>query len=132
MYDNTRSTEMEVMARKVPEWIGKTDDAKIPIRVRLRVFDAHGGICHISGRRILAGDSWDCDHICSLINGGEHRERNLAPALRDAHKTKTAEDVAEKSRVARKRKKHLGIKKPRTITRWRRFDGSIVTKDRER
>ena len=120
------------MARSVEEWIGKTDDSKIPGRVRLRVFDRHNGICHISGRKISAGEAWQCDHIVALANGGEHRESNLAPALTEPHKDKTKSDVAEKSRVVRKRKKHLGIKKARTMTRWRRFDGSIVTKDRER
>ncbi len=95
--------------RTVPEWIGKDADAAIPPRVRLRVFEAHGGVCHLSGRKIKAGELWDCDHIKALVNGGENRESNLAPALRDKHIAKTAEDVAEKSKVDRIRKKHLGI-----------------------
>lgn len=97
------------MSRAVPEWIGKTDDAAIPPRVRLRVFERNGGICHLSKRRIQAGEPWDCDHIVALINGGEHRESNLAPALRDKHREKTALDVAEKSAVRRKKMKSLGI-----------------------
>jgi len=56
----------------------------------------------------------------------------LAPALKAPHREKTKADVAEKSLTARKRKKHLGIKKPRTMTRWRRFDGSIREAGRER
>jgi 5-methylcytosine-specific restriction protein A len=118
--------------RSTPEWIGKTDAARPPRHVRLRVFDTHWGKCHISGRRIMPGEAWDCDHIVALINGGENRESNLAPALREFHKAKTADDVAEKSRVARKRMSTLGIKKPRTITAWRRFDGSIKRAGRER
>lgn len=103
--------------RSVPEWIGKTSDTPIPPRVRLRIFEAHGGVCHLSGRRIQAGEPWDCDHIVALVNGGEHRETNLAPALRDKHREKTALDVAEKSIVRRKRMKSLGIvpKKGRPI-----------------
>lgn len=97
------------MSRSVPEWIGKTSDTPIPPRVRLRIFEAHGGVCHLSGRRIQAGEPWDCDHIVALVNGGEHRESNLAPALRDKHREKTAFDVAEKSIVRRKRMKSLGI-----------------------
>jgi len=100
------------MTRTVKEWIGKTPDSKIPPRVRLRVFEAHGGICHLSGRKIAAGEPWDCDHVVALINGGEHRETNLAPALRDKHREKTAADVAEKATVARKAKANLGIKSP--------------------
>lgn len=97
------------MSRETPEWIGKTDDSTIPPRVRLRVFERHGGICHLSGRKIAPGEPWDCDHVIALINGGEHRESNFAPALRDKHREKTAADVAEKSRTNRKRMKNLGI-----------------------
>lgn len=120
------------MSRSTDEWIGKSDDAKIPPRVRLRVFETHGGICHISGRRIQAGEAWECDHVVALINGGEHRESNLAPALAAPHKAKTKLDVAEKARTTQKRQKYLGIKKPRTITRWRKFNGEIVFAERSR
>lgn len=96
--------------RRVPEWVGKTDDAKIPDRVRLRVFLDHEGYCWLSKRKIAAGELWDLDHKVALINGGEHRESNLAPALRDKHRAKTTEDVAEKSAVYRKAAKHNGIR----------------------
>jgi len=96
------------MARTVPEWIGKTPDEKIPPRVRLRVWERHHGKCHLTGRKILVGDMWDIDHVVALVNGGEHRESNLAPALRFAHREKTAEDVAEKSRLREIKAKHIG------------------------
>lgn len=99
------------MARSVPEWIGRTDDAKVPPRVRLRIFEREGGKCWISGRKIMPGDLWDLDHKIALINGGEHRESNLFPALRDKHREKTREDVRQKSEAARVRSKHLGIRK---------------------
>jgi 5-methylcytosine-specific restriction protein A len=94
--------------REVPEWIGATPNTPVPKRVRLRVFERHGGICHISGRKIMAGELWECDHVKALINGGENRETNLRPALKDKHKAKTAEDVGEKSKTNRVRLKHLG------------------------
>jgi len=100
------------MSRSVPEWIGKTPDAKVPPRVRLRIFEREEGKCWISGRKIRPGDLWDLDHKIALINGGEHRESNLFPALRDKHREKTREDVAEKSKTARVRAKHLGIRQP--------------------
>lgn len=118
--------------RSTPEWIAKHDDQAIPTRVRVRVFDRHGGRCHISGRRIRAGEAWDCDHIVALVNGGEHRESNFAPALTEFHRAKTREDVAEKSRVYRKRAKHLGVKKPRTMRSWRKFNGEIVHAGKDR
>lgn len=114
--------------RTVPEWIGKTDDAAIPPRVRLRVFERAHGICHLSGRRIAAGEPWDCDHIVALVNGGEHREANLAPALRDKHREKTALDVREKSIVRRKRMKSIGI----APKKGRPFPGSKASGLRKR
>lgn len=100
------------MARSVPEWIGSSPDAKVPPRVRLRIFEREGGKCHLSGRKIRPGDLWDLDHKIALINGGEHRESNLFPALRDKHRQKTREDVRQKSEAARVKSKHLGIRKP--------------------
>ena len=97
------------MSRAIPEWIGKTDDEKVPPRVKIKIFKRHGGRCHISGRIIRAGEAWECDHVIALVNGGEHRESNLAPVLAAPHKAKTAEDVAEKSKVYRKRAYHLGV-----------------------
>jgi 5-methylcytosine-specific restriction enzyme A len=104
------------MTRTVGEWVGATPDSQIPPRVKLRVFESHGGKCHLSGRKIMPGDAWDCDHVIALVNwsgeGHGNRESNLAPALRDKHREKTAADVAEKSMIRRKRAKHLGIRKP--------------------
>ena len=96
--------------RSVELWRGKTDDAPIPPRVRARVFEAHGGICHRTGRKIGAGEPWQLDHVKALCNGGSHSEDNLAPILAGKpHKEKTAEDVAIKAKTARMRAKHLGI-----------------------
>lgn len=80
----------------------------------------------------MPGEPWDVEHIIAIINGGENRESNLAPALRSKHREKTARDMAEKSRTYRKRKSNLGIRKPRTITRWRKFNGEVVIASRER
>lgn len=96
------------MSRSVDLWVGKTDDEKVPPRVRLRVFEAHGGKCWLSGRKIMGGEPWDLDHKVALCNGGRHAEDNLAPALRDKHREKTAEDVAIKAKTQRTRLKHLG------------------------
>lgn len=118
--------------RSVAEWIGKTDDAKVPGSVRVRVFEKYEGRCYLSGAVIRAGDAWEIEHIVALCNGGEHRESNFAPALVAPHKDKTRADRRLKAKNDRVRKKHLGIKKPRTITKWRRFDGSIREAGRER
>lgn len=117
------------MTRAVEEWRGKTDDTPIPPRVRLRVFERFGGICQETGRKITPADEWDCDHTIALVNGGQHRESNLRPVLREAHRAKTAQDVAQKAKDARVRQKHLGIKKRKAIipgskaSPWKRLVG---------
>lgn len=109
------------MARSVPEWIGKTDDEKVPDRVRLRIWERWQGKCHLTGRKIMPADAWDLDHVEALINGGKHRENNLAPALRDKHREKTATDVAEKARTASLQKKHIGLRKSESRLRGQGF-----------
>lgn len=59
------------MSRTVDEWIGKDDDAVPPPRVRLRVFDTAGGLCHLCSRKIPAGEYWQCDHVIALVNGAD-------------------------------------------------------------
>lgn len=121
------------MARSVPEWIGKTDDSKVPPRVRLRVFEKFGGRCYLSGRIIRPGDRWEIEHVVALSNGGENRESNLAPAIADDHKQKTAQDRALKKKTDRTKKKFLGISKSKNplpgsrASKWKRkIGGGIV------
>lgn len=110
------------MTRSVPEWIGKTDDEKVPPRVRLRIFEREGGTCHLSGRKIMPGELWDLDHKIALANGGQHRESNLFPALRDKHKEKTKKDVAKKAEIYATRATHIGAKRPKGQIKSRGFD----------
>ncbi len=117
--------------RGVPEWIGKHDDQKVPDRVRMRIFDRESGICHLTGEKIdPVRDEWDVDHKVALILGGEHRETNLFPAKREPHRRKTAVEMQVKAKIARTRKKHLGIDKPKSSLSHPRFkrcmDGTVV------
>lgn len=114
------------MTREVPEWVGKDDNSPVPPRVKLRVFERYGGICYLSDRKIMPGDLWDAEHVIALCNGGENREGNLKPALRDKHKEKTKADLAEKSKVARVRSKHLGIKKTKRKWPSKKFNGEVI------
>jgi hypothetical protein len=93
-------------------------------------------VCQETGRKIAAGEAWDCDHTIALINGGEHREGNLRPVLRAAHRAKTKDDVALKAKTARVRKKHIGLAKAKCplpgskASRWKRkISGETVRRD---
>jgi 5-methylcytosine-specific restriction protein A len=106
------------MTRTVEEWRGATPDTPPPPRVRVRVFDAKGGRCHMCGRKIPAGERWTCEHVVAIINGGENRERNLDVTCCWCLPIKNGRDVALKSDTYDKRRKHLGVRKPS------RFPGS--------
>jgi 5-methylcytosine-specific restriction protein A len=98
------------MSRTTVEWIGRTDDEAIPPRVKVRVFGRAGGRCAQCGRQIAGSIRPTYDHIIPLIVGGGNRESNLQLlCVSPCHAEKTRADVAEKSMVARKRMKHLGI-----------------------
>lgn len=77
----------------------------------------------------MPGDKWQVDHVIALINGGENRESNLAPILDAPHKEKTREDVRLKSKVARTKAKHLGLKPKSSFGNPRfkkKLDGTVV------
>lgn len=118
--------------RTVSEWVARDDDAKIPDRVKDRIAYRASGCCQKCMRAIVGTLRAEFDHAIPLIIGGEHRESNLQLLCHECHGAKTALDVKLKAKIARVRKRHLGIKKPRTIRAWRRFDGSPVYADRER
>lgn len=119
------------MTRSVPEWIGATPDTTAPPRVRLRVFERADGCCHRCARKINAGERWTLEHLKALVNGGENRESNLDVTCDWCLPEKNAEDVAEKSRVRRKRSKHVGVEKKKAKIPYRRFDGTPVWPDRD-
>lgn len=99
--------------RSVPEWIGKTPDTPVPPRVKLRVLKRYGYRCYLSKIEIKPIDKWEIEHVIAIINGGENRECNLAPALKVAHAGKTKVDLAIKAKRDKSQKKRFGITKPK-------------------
>ncbi|WP_247875304.1 hypothetical protein [Ochrobactrum sp. Marseille-Q0166] len=53
--------------RKIPEWVGKTDDAAIPEKVMLRLWDEYKGHCEDCARKIMAGEKKHFDHRIRLL-----------------------------------------------------------------
>lgn len=99
--------------REVPEWIGKTPDSKPPAHVVLRIFERAKGVCHISRRKIRGGEPWEVEHVTALADwtgeGHGNRESNMAPALKDKHREKTAREAAERADCRRVKSKFLGL-----------------------
>lgn len=120
------------MSREVTEWVAKHDDQNIPTSVKERIARKAGDACQRCRRPISGKLRAEFDHITPLILGGKHAESNLQLLCNECHSAKTKLDLRLKAKVARVRKRHLGITKARTITRWRRFDGSIREAGRER
>ncbi len=103
------------VGRSVKEWIGKTPDSIPPPSVQARIFERAGGVCHISRRKIAPGEKWDVEHVVALADGGENRESNLRPALRDKHREKTAAENAVRAKAKRKAARHIGVKTPPAV-----------------
>jgi hypothetical protein len=110
------------------------EDTKSPVSCDC-IFTRYNGRCQCGcNREIRPGESWDAEDTIAIINGGERRESNLKPWLSEHHPKKTAADVAEKSRVYRKRAKHRGIELRKSApmrggrhdTLKRKMDGTVV------
>ena len=101
---------------------------------RTRIFDSTGGVCCICDLPIAAsgGAKWIVEHLKPLWLSGADDETNMGPAHWRCAIEKTTAEAPVKAKTDRVRARHLGIKKPRTITRWRKFNRQIVTAERER
>jgi 5-methylcytosine-specific restriction protein A len=73
------------------------------------------------------------DHDTPDGLGGAPVLENCKVLCKTCHLEKThGSDNPRMQKADRVRKKHFGIKKPRTITRWRNMRGELVTASRER
>ncbi len=120
------------MARKLPEWIGKTDDSPVPSRVKDRIHKRAGERCQNCTTSLAGGKLAEYDHIIAIVNDGENRESNLQVLCVNCHQPKTKVDLAIKAKTARVRGKFLGIRKTRNpmagskASKWKkRMDGTV-------
>lgn len=82
-------------------------------RDRLRIFTLHGGICHLCGGKVLAGEAWDVSHDTPLELGGPDDDENRKPAHRKCHRSHTAAvDLPNIAKAKRREARHLGAKAP--------------------
>lgn len=103
-------------------------------KVMIAAWDRADGRCELcqSGVTLLPGDIF-YDHIIPDALGGEATLENCQVLCRSHHNEKTHKtDVPRIAKAKRVQRRHVGIKKPRTITGWRKFDGTRVYASRER
>lgn len=101
-----------------------------PMR-RLRIFEAHGGICILCDLKIKVGDIWTIEHKRALVLGGEDTDANCAPAHEACRRDKDKADLADGARAKRRKAKLYGIKKAGRgwDTRFRkRMNGEVVAR----
>jgi 5-methylcytosine-specific restriction enzyme A len=106
-----------------------------PLR-RARVFDTHGGTCHLCGLKIAVGEAWEVEHIIALEISGDDSDGNLAPAHVACHRAKTSEDAGLIAKARRVHAKHIGAHRPKSTlpgsraSRWKRkINGTTVRRD---
>ena len=81
----------------------------------------------------LYGHKFHFDHVIADGLGGEPTLDNCAVLCHVCHDEKTRKhDVPRIAKMKRVRDRNDGIKKPRTMTRWRKFNGEIVHAGRDR
>jgi 5-methylcytosine-specific restriction protein A len=104
---------------------------EFPNKVKAAAFQRANGNCEICGARLTVG-KFRYDHRLPDALGGEPTLDNCVVQCLPCDKPKTAADVTRIRKADRQRNRHLGIRKPRTITSWRKFDGTPVRAPRER
>ncbi len=103
-------------------------------KVMIAAWDRANGACEQckTGKRLLPGDIF-YDHRIPDALGGEPTLENCQVLCRSHHDAKThKQDVPTIAKSKRTRKRAAGIRKPRSITRWRKMNGDPVYASRDR
>jgi 5-methylcytosine-specific restriction endonuclease McrA len=108
-------------------------------QVKRDAFMRSGGMCECAdnnsercGAKLTIG-KFHYDHDIPDALGGEPTLENCVVMCTSCHKHKTSKrDIPAIAKTKRIQDREKGIKKPRKITSWRRFNGSIVHAGRER
>ena len=106
---------------------------EFPARVKLAAWQRAGGRCEADGcGALLMPGRFRYDHRIPDQMGGEPTLKNCQVICAECDKPKTATDQGDIAKAKRLEARGAGIRKPRTITRWRKFNGEIVIASRQR
>ncbi len=87
---------------------------RLSARDRVKLFEEHGGCCHLCGGKIHAGERWEVSHPIALAVGGADEPNNRRPAHFKCHRDWTAKrDAPLIAKVRRQYQKHIGAKPKR-------------------
>lgn len=95
----------------------------------LRLFELHGGTCHLCGLKIQPGEAWEIDHVVEFKLTQDESDENMMPGHKKCHRQKTSDRAGELAKVERIRSKHLGVRKRSRLThptKKRTVDGRVV------
>jgi 5-methylcytosine-specific restriction protein A len=109
-----------------------TERQEFPAKVRLAAFERAKKKCERCPAMLIPG-KFRYNHRIPDALGGQPTLENcevlcLACDSEQTYKT----DIPAIAKSKRIRKREAGVRKPRTMTRWRKFDGTVVVADRER
>lgn len=113
-----------------------TPEARKPLTrmQRLKLFEAHNGICVLCEQKIQVGEVWIDEHLRALGLLGTNELDNRAPVHKKCADAKTFGpdgDLAMIAKAKRVAMKHAGIRKRSTFpgsrnSRWKkRMDGTV-------
>lgn len=91
--------------------VGTTPRGPMGQMRRLRIWEAHKGVCILCGAKIDGvREKWIVEHVRALVLGGADDDSNCAPAHEDCRRVKDKADVKSAAKAKRMKAKHLGIK----------------------
>lgn len=95
--------------------VGSTPRKPLTPTQRLKLFEAHKGICCLCERKIQAGEPWIDEHRRALGLGGGNETANRGPAHKACADEKThgkGGDIATIAKAKRQKMRHIGIRPP--------------------
>lgn len=81
--------------------------------LRVRVWQASQGVCHLCGLPVKVGEAWEVEHKKPIWLGGADAEENMGVAHIDCHKGKTKEEAPVRAKTVRIAAKHIGATAPK-------------------
>lgn len=90
--------------------VGTTKRRSMTPTRRLRLFEAHKGICCLCHETIDGvREKWTIEHLRALGLGGEDADENCAPAHEDCRRIKDKDDVERIAKAKRVKQRHIGV-----------------------